>query len=342
MLFIHIGLHKTGSSSLQEWLTHNAARLSTSGVDYVEIGRGRGPTAFAHHALASDSALDPGGLWDRLRQTLDAEPERRVVVSSENFSLLRPEVIAAIAARIGSHRVQVLVYLRPLESTIPAAYNQVTRYGLNLDDIDRYFVRSVDSPFWWQPEDGIRAWIDAFGAEQVRVRTLGTEPGCVDLMPDALATLGLSAAQCAALDSAPRANPSWHWKTVETLRSIFSQLDDRVTREGLKPPNGIWAPYRRMAEAANAVAPQLGWRDDLIPYLDPHQVQRCREREVEIHRRLALWLGTTAIVDPLNRPVPVQRSDVPRVGLIPPDEVSHVLGAVMLAWAAQREREAPG
>jgi len=88
-VFIHIGTHKTGSTSIQHFLTNHAEALGTEGVLIPAAGR----HLFGHHLIAWEMRHDErlrgrtGHLqqfFDELRTTtLD-----RAVISSEDFEYL--------------------------------------------------------------------------------------------------------------------------------------------------------------------------------------------------------------------------------------------------------------
>ena len=80
MLYLHIGFHKAGSTTLQTFLRDNAAALAAAGVDYPEIGRE--PDAIAHHAARQGAeaprARPPAarGLWREVAALAQARGQR--------------------------------------------------------------------------------------------------------------------------------------------------------------------------------------------------------------------------------------------------------------------------
>ena len=126
-VYLHIGTHKTGTTSLQWYLTEASDRLLEQGVLYPQTGRpARLP--FAHHELAwsilqmpEAPGQDP---WPRLVEEIRASPAERVVLSAEDFSLCDPEQIDRIARRLEEFRVEVVVYVRRIRHFVLSSYKQ--------------------------------------------------------------------------------------------------------------------------------------------------------------------------------------------------------------------------
>ena len=92
MLYLHIGFHKAGSTTLQTFLRDNAAALAAAGVVYPEIGRE--PDAIAHHALAKglkrrrEPPSELEALWREVAALARRAPD--VLVSSEGLEPADP------------------------------------------------------------------------------------------------------------------------------------------------------------------------------------------------------------------------------------------------------------
>ena len=58
-IYLHIGFPKTGTTSIQTWLTEHAAALAAHGVLYPAIGRDGQEYQYGHHRLARSWSRDP-------------------------------------------------------------------------------------------------------------------------------------------------------------------------------------------------------------------------------------------------------------------------------------------
>ncbi|MFI2811641.1 hypothetical protein [Microbulbifer sp. JSM ZJ756] len=112
-LYLHIGFHKTGSSSLQLALHRCRAALLDRGVEFAALGK-KGNSSGAIDVEARDTGLH-FHLNDRFRQLLAATRNDTVIVSAEHFSFLyRPVDIERVRDICAEHfdRTVVVAYLR--------------------------------------------------------------------------------------------------------------------------------------------------------------------------------------------------------------------------------------
>lgn len=144
-IFLHIGHYKTGSSAIQDYLSRNADALKQHGYLYPASARPRNnPTNHGRLSLslASDHGFVPppwyrerpatDTAWAELDRELDAAPEGRVILSSEEFIQLglRQDADAAVAdlkARLAGHRVTVILYIREPMSLLKSWFNEVNK-----------------------------------------------------------------------------------------------------------------------------------------------------------------------------------------------------------------------
>ncbi|WP_237054919.1 hypothetical protein [Microbulbifer sediminum] len=85
-LYLHIGFHKTGSSSLQLALHRHRAPLLDAGVEFVALGK-KGNSSGAIEVEAREEGLE-FHLNDRFRQLLASSRGDTVIVSAEHLSFL--------------------------------------------------------------------------------------------------------------------------------------------------------------------------------------------------------------------------------------------------------------
>lgn len=178
---VHIGPHKTGTTSVQAAMFAARAAMSSQGVRYA--GRTRHP---ASAVLAAIGRGQPGpgggppppiGLWKDLVRDVTGARESRVVVSSEFFSDAGPEAIDRILAALDVHRVHVVVSLRPLPLILASQWQQYVQAGMRAS-YDRWLHAMLDeeettlSPTFWvrhRHDRLIQRWADAVGRDRVSV-----------------------------------------------------------------------------------------------------------------------------------------------------------------------------
>ena len=175
---VHIGPHKTGTTSLQAALFGARAEMLAQGVRHA--GRTPNPAA-AVRAVTGQAAPTSRGsppsmlFWNDLVGEVRRAGEPRVIVSSEFFSWATPEAIERIARDLDRQRLHVVVTLRPLGRILPSQWQQNVQAGMTqayeawLGQVfgDRP-VRARDA-FWQlhRHDQLIERWAAVLGAERV-------------------------------------------------------------------------------------------------------------------------------------------------------------------------------
>ncbi len=209
MFVFHIGLHKTGTTTLQMLMARNADALAERDIHYPSLD-----SSPAHHVL--ESYLPEELATQAWREVRDLRPLARqgtVVLSSETFWGANPRVMRE---GIEGDDAKVVVYVRPYADWLVSLYSQWAKVGratLTFDEFFECFLRDNSDVV----STCILRWADAFGATRVRVRAL--ERDCLEggeLVDDFLAALGTNRS---GLNLPGNKNPTPDWRTVELLRA---------------------------------------------------------------------------------------------------------------------------
>ncbi|MFR0352566.1 hypothetical protein [Streptomyces sediminimaris] len=178
---LHIGPHKTGTTSIQGALFAAKDRLPAHGVEFP--GHTRHPmeaalAAVARPAMMGDAAPTEQH-WSKLVQQVRAAGDRTAVVSSEFFADADDdETIARIVEQLGGDRVHVLVTLRPLARIMPSQWQQYVQNGLRMGYGDwlEHMLRKAPyeqpNPSFWRRHRHDRLvgrWARAVGPERITV-----------------------------------------------------------------------------------------------------------------------------------------------------------------------------
>ncbi|SDY40074.1 hypothetical protein [Nitrosomonas sp. Nm33] len=125
-LYLHIGTHKTGTTALQHYLSHNRDVLETTGWLYPRSGCPGGAN-YGHHDVAS-SFLGHGEFdIDVLREEIDRSKCSRIILSSEEFEFCRDP--KPIAQAFNDLDVWVIVYFRRQDDFVLSEFNQNVKMG---------------------------------------------------------------------------------------------------------------------------------------------------------------------------------------------------------------------
>ncbi len=137
MLWVHIGMPKTGTTALQSYLHRNHGFLRDNGIHYMVTGRDRSTGAarlICHNSIAVDMNRTmktlPAGLAEQLvAEYRDNQPAHCVMSSEMLFGRDLTVLQHALFHRIGDP-VRVVVYLRRFDDFIEADYKQRAKNGL--------------------------------------------------------------------------------------------------------------------------------------------------------------------------------------------------------------------
>jgi hypothetical protein len=135
--YVHVGTHKTGTTSVQRAFAANDRAFADAGMYFPR--RGRPDPAGGHHNIAwqlnDDRRFDPAfGTFSELLGELAAVRPLRALISSEDFEYLhaRSERLQLLTSGLGAigYRPVAIVYLRPQAGYAESLYAELVKYGL--------------------------------------------------------------------------------------------------------------------------------------------------------------------------------------------------------------------
>ena len=248
--YLHIGTHKTGTSSLQTLLLSNEACLERSGI--LIPRQGRALPHSGHHNLAwemsgTDPRFNPAfGRWEDVLEEIRAHHLPAVCISSEDFEYLhlKPDALWRIRQMLNSigYEVTIVVYLRPQADYIESLYVELLKNGARLafrSYLAEIYHRSADTPRQqWAASldygDILDSFAQVFGADRMVVRPYRANRRVKHLLNDFISVIspgrrvpGLSLRACR-----HRYNPSLRFAQVIAL---LLDSPDRSGRRGVEP-----------------------------------------------------------------------------------------------------------
>ena len=239
-LIVHVGMPKTGSTSIQKMLKHRAQLLRANGIHVPESQpKNRRPMKHSGLALelADETRARPISRWTRLAREVQGTDATRCVISSEIFA--KPVFRNAMAEKLVSFAerenltVEIIGYVRPQWQYLESLYTQRTYMGklggatfqrfvadmLNAGESTVFDYNVVFAPY--------RA---AFGA---RVKVSPLEPARLPqgLLAHFLQQCGVHA-DPAAVARLPHANTRRGAKATEVFRLARARVDPGRPRIG--------------------------------------------------------------------------------------------------------------
>jgi hypothetical protein len=188
-LILHIGIGKTGTTSIQKTLFDNRMDIIKKGWLYPDIGRHN----YAHHHFASLQRDNLNESHIKLIKYAKSECIKRdchtMILSSEQFCYCRHSYINEFANKFIDWDVKVVFYIRRQSELIPSAFlqkvslNQYKEYG----DITGFFDKTKDG---YDYNKRILSWEKEFGDKSIIVR-LYDRRIIRDVCQDFITTIGL-------------------------------------------------------------------------------------------------------------------------------------------------------
>lgn len=172
---VHIGFHKTGSSSLQRRLRRSRHLLARQGFCYP-VDHLPSPDQHSHLALylKSGSASDYQRAWSSISADYRHSGCRHLILSGEEFSTLRQPLVEHFAADLLAltQPVRIILYIRNLHRFIVSVMAQFSKAG----DFVAHPQTTIDRMRGFNPTARLTSWEEVCGAANVTVQ-------CLDQLP---------------------------------------------------------------------------------------------------------------------------------------------------------------
>src|SRR5918995_6147980 len=211
-LYLHIGMPKAGSTSIQTAFADGQEHLAGHGVGYFDLGknhssllkalfRGEKPKKvpkFFRKTLDAEARLtgtDRAALVQAFDSALTANKMPKLVISAEMLFWFRPKHVAAMKAHLSPFfdEMRVIVYVRDPVSWASSNVQQIMKHTKQtLDQVcDPEAIAAGESPIVPSYRAGLEPYIQLFGREAVDIRVFdrGSFIGG-DLISDFCAALG--------------------------------------------------------------------------------------------------------------------------------------------------------
>jgi hypothetical protein len=304
-VYLHIGLPKTGTTSVQEILWRNRTALAAAGLLYPAS---EPPT---HHRAAVDLLPQryPGwtdtateGVWHWLVEQAAAAPAD-VVISSELMALARPREVAAALSALTFAEVHLVCTARDLARQIPSVWQEdvknrrTTPFTEFVEQVRAGRKDELAALFWsYQDLPGVlRTWARDLPPERVHVVTVPPKGASSDLLWERFASVfGLVAARFG--ERAPQHNTSLDLVQTELLRRLNLVVGELIP----------WSEYVRIVKGQFA-------EGILPPVRSGHQIALTTDDQrwaTEVARQTVEEIGTAGyhvvgdLADLIPRPNP--------------------------------------
>ena len=320
-LILHIGTHKTGTTSIQYWFAHNGASLARQGAYYPDLYAGKnnpGQHFVAHAAAGERKAGAPKGgkrveaLIDRLRHA----PGDVAMVSTELFSVIDPAPIADIFAEFDC---EVLCILRRQDEFLESMYRELVKSSFFDGDKDD-FLKAVTAgkpltiftdnanltlkgvlPFDYAAM--LDRWATLFGSDKVHALAYDDKAAGSDALAKAQRLIGLAEEP---LTEGPR-NVSFSAPVVQA-RNLLDRHLNWPNRMALRPV--FWKANDTLAREDQSV---IYGAEDRRRIMDAAAPSNRRLAETYLKGISVDWLGETPAVTSKPAAPPLAADDMARI-----------------------------
>lgn len=231
-LYLHIGMQKTGTTTVQAELLGSRSPLPAAGID--TLPRAIAPRGGHHNAAWEMSGIgryrpDHPGIDILVSEALNSKCDR-IFVSSEDFSFLNPAQIDRLRQKLLSFDVQVILCLRNQLDWSESMYAQAAKRGY-ANSFNEY-IKILEKTGRLEIHNVVRNWSLVFGFERVHVFTYESSS---DICSVVASFLGVSASP-----DARRRNISLNEKFFAACQNVLQHAQesrgaalDRAEREKL-------------------------------------------------------------------------------------------------------------
>jgi hypothetical protein len=176
-VYIHIGLGRCGTTSIQRALFAGRQSLREEGYLYTKTD----PGGEAHHTLCPlKKELISGGklAWNKIAEDFIKSTENNLIISSENLTGVPDEIVAHIAELFSSCAVRILFLGRDQTDLLPSIFSQWTKAAIRFESFESFFEATKE--LWHFPKL-LDRWRELFGIESIRCHFLKKNENAVSV-----------------------------------------------------------------------------------------------------------------------------------------------------------------
>lgn len=289
-IYLHVGLAKTATTTIQRGLTKNDDLLAHKGWLYPKSGRtGIASIVQAHHNLVfemvkpSRFSKEAGGAESVVEEIREYN-KSDVIISSEAFGFQTEDIIRnthKIFSSLG--KVTIIVYIRSQEDWLYSLWSQRIKHAVVKLPFEEWLTLGCNQYDFYAT---INLWAAIFGQENIKVKILESQPGQEHVFIDFLRLCGVKEFADIVLPSSMNVSPSV--KTLEVIRQYTLRL-------GLAPHSpdpGLTFFPGDVARWIGEYAAVNGWDETKDTLMSPETRLSIMKRYEESNRKLAMkYLG---------------------------------------------------
>jgi len=234
--YIHAGLHKTGTTSIQYFLDKNKSNLKKNNIIYLEIGKHGHAQHLIPWAIKDSHRIDDkkenAHIINKLKKTINNINTHHLLISSEEFEFFNEKNVLQLKKITGAINCKIIFYIKRQDNLLISEYKQLvkqyrTRFSGSLLD----FIFSYK--FWSRLNyfSLLEKWSKHFGPDALEVKIFDPQKFTnTNVIHDFLHILNLNADDFASQDWAHQ-NRSPSDLACEVIRSYNDLPINQKTHE---------------------------------------------------------------------------------------------------------------
>jgi hypothetical protein len=270
-IYIHIGLHKTGTTSLQYFLDINRELLLKNGILYPKTGIPDKHNLYGQHQFAwilfENRQFWDDNIWVRLQKEYEKERPANIVISSEGFNNLEKHGIESLKDLLPSDNIKIILYLRSYLGFMKSFYFEGLKKNLFSGSFKDFILNKYSKIDY---NSYLERWSAIFGEKNIILRIYDEIESNTGLIQDFCSIIGFNYSLVPDKTEI-RKNVTANGRTVNALRVLNSM-------EELMPGFLVnWIGINNIREAYSNPKIIYGFKEKLILALIGNQFYHKRD-----------------------------------------------------------------
>ncbi|MBN1638301.1 MAG: hypothetical protein JW866_05005 [Ignavibacteriales bacterium] len=282
-IYIHIGLPKTGTTTIQKSLYQNQDIFLKNNILIPDIGKSHMNTgSTVHHNLYWELTGNRNfrknlGTWDDLIKKINISNNEKIIITSELFFSLPQREINKIKNYFFDYSVHIIVYLRRQDLFFQSIWSQLIKAGYR-DDYYLDFHDWLEDRMLSKQSDFdviLEKWSKVFGTKSIIVRILEKSQIEGTLFNDFLTACDIQYKADYVISRDANISPGI--KTLVLIQEIKKRLK---CTSNTNARQRLYSSLRRYGE-------KRGWDNEKANLIDMEMYKKITERYREGNQRVA-------------------------------------------------------
>lgn len=234
IIYLHIGPHKTGTTTIQHSLMANRNLLFQHGVSLLKTGAIKKHLA-KQHRIQRELKKDKSDLWEKLVIELEQADAEKNIISSEELCRCNLEEIQRIKKYLSDYEVFVIFYCRRQDQRLQSLWAQSAKFPNRRNEKRSFYewleenkYQAVASDYF----DLYKTWGSIFGEDHILVRIFEKDQFHGNLFQDFLTACDVENPESYLESQDQNQTPSI--KEIILLQAYMELLGDRLSEGSLK------------------------------------------------------------------------------------------------------------